>query len=134
MKKSSKIWKIVKYGHSYYSGQYVMSNFGPYAISIQNIYDTELDCLLDIVTEPDNHGLKVYKHQGREVGEIDLTSKKEFMLITPSTERWSFESKYHTKEEVDAMDPSTFKITYPDDPMIESYEKTVYHWVDAFLQ
>lgn len=135
MKKSSKIWKIVKYGHEFKSGYLFDTNYNlPFIESVQHIYNTELDCLLDIVTEPDNNGLKVYKHQTVAIDEIDWGSCIEYAYIKMNEDKWCFESRAYSKEEIEKMDPKSYKLTWPDLGYRKSYTKTVYHWVEAFMQ
>lgn len=100
----------------------------------QFVYDTELDCLLDIVTEPENQGLKVYKHQAvttvEPYGEI-----VEFGAIQklPRFE-WDYEYNYYSKEEILKLPEGSYEFLIKDHPYTKSQPHIVYHWVEAFLQ
>lgn len=135
MKKSSKIWKIEKYGHEFKSGYDINSCFMlPTIENCQIIYNTELDCLLDIVTEPENNGLKVYRHQTVEEVVIDRDSCIEYAYIRNKDYSLSFASKSYSKDEIEKMDDDSNKLTFPEMGYKKSYTKTVYHWVEAYLQ
>ena len=135
MKKASKIWKIEKYGHEFKSGYpFETCCVLPFIVNRQFIYNTELDCLLDIVTGPECNGLKVYKHQVVEKVEIDWDSCIEYAYFKTKKDAWGFESKAYSKEEIEKMDSTSYNLTWPDLGYQKSYTKTAYHWVEAFLQ
>lgn len=148
MKKSSKIWKIEKYGHEFKSGCSVDGcySYFPRILSRQFIYNTELDCLLDIVTEQENNDLKVYKHQTVEKTNIDRDSCIEYAYIKLNNEKLSDVCSYlsdvfsycisiaYSRDEIEKMDPNSYRLTWPEMDYQQSYTKTVYYWVEAYLQ
>lgn len=135
MIKASKIWKIEKVEHPYFSGQYFSSYLYLPKTLTQLVYNTELDCLLDIVTEPQYSGMKVYKHQCIEITETDEDSLVEFALIKPVKARWLNESCYDDRESIMKRSSDSFVYVH-DEPnrWIQSKTKTIYHWVEAFMQ
>lgn len=136
MKKSSKIWKIEKFRPRFIEGVSWEIFYGdPFREDKQLIYETELDCLLDIVTEPENFGLKVYKHQSKIVREADYQSEIEVALILKGSARWCSESVAHSREYIEKLDLNSYKFINQEHPhYIKMYKETVYHWVEAFLQ
>ena len=135
MKKSAKIWKIEKFRPRFREGLSWEIFYGdPIREDKQLIYETELDCLLDIVTEPENSGLKVYKHQSKSVEEVDYQSEIEVALILKGSTRWCSESVAHSREYIEKLEPNTYNFIYPENPYNKLYKRTVYHWVEAFLQ
>jgi hypothetical protein len=138
MRKSSKIWKIEKFGHEFYSGQCITITRTKSPIDVQLIYESELDCLLDIVTEPENRGLKVYKHQSKEICDVDLKTKKQFVLLRQKDNDYycSYSRYYELEKANDLISAGTHELAFKflEDSEYDSYERTVYHWVEAFLQ
>lgn len=134
MKKSSKIWKIVKYGHQFYEGEYLTSGVGSFAEDCQFIFNTELDCLLDIVTEPDNQGLKVYKHQTVTTEEPfgDVVEYAAIRLLPRKP--WTYDYYHHSKEHISNLPEGSYEFLSDDPTYHKSQKKTVYHWVEAFMQ
>ena len=131
MKKSSKIWKIEKKGYPN------RGDCGPrFVESTQLIYKTELDCLLDIATDPGNVGLKVYEHQYKEETTQDLNSGKMFGIVTGRGE-YSFERYLQPKEKIESdLDLELWKqVTWYDgNEYLKLYTQTVEHWVEVFMQ
>lgn len=66
MIKVRKLWKIETKPYPHKHGDVVYtSHISKWYdnVKIEYLYSTELDCLLDAVTEPEYSGLKVYRHQ-----------------------------------------------------------------------
>jgi hypothetical protein len=137
MKKSRKLWKIETIDHQLYNG--VNIEWGsvyakPY---IQLMYDSELDCLLDIVTDECNHGLKVYKHQV-VVEDVEMSETlKVFRLMTLSGDgaEWELEKvhKFWDEEGIQTLDERWITPSW-NPPPINSYIIKKYYWVEAYMQ
>jgi hypothetical protein len=138
MKKSSKIWKIVDIAYPVYSGQLLLFvNHPLFKDGIKNtqlIYDSDLDCLLDIVTDTDNQGLKVYRHKNRVEKEPVLSSAKTLLVVEPKVKKYEFTSECMYW---DLKDFETIKETHVISESFgefEVFEYKEYHWVDAYMQ
>jgi len=135
MKKSAKIWKIEKFKPLFAEGMsWDYAHREPVLVERQFVYDSELDCLLDIVKEPDNIELKVYRHQTKTETCDDLPSEIEYALILMGCARWASESVAYTRDYIDKLNPKDYKFFLEEDPYTKIYDTTVYHWVEAFLQ
>lgn len=135
MIKASKTWKIEKYGHVSFSGRRISSIPNIFPEHTQLLYDTELDCLLDIVTEPSNHGLKVYRHQyiptTNNTGDaIKYIAIRKLPIITESDRHFI----HLTEEEVEDLPVNSFEFGHPVLSTIISQPFTIHYWVEAFLQ
>jgi hypothetical protein len=138
MNKSSKIWKIVKRGHIADDGQscYYVA-FKRIVDSEQLVYDSVMDCVLDIVTDEVNHGLKVYKHQERVETIRDENSK---ILVYPMKKVIGEGSKWDVPETMrkyvyqDSLGAALVDGWSNDGDPIESHTYTEYHWVEVFMQ
>lgn len=140
MKKSSKIWKIEKLKLNVCSGmsyEYYLHNQYR-VVSCQLIYETELDCVLDIATDVSNNGLKVYKHQSLIKEEFDLNTEEYYpieIVDHPNDIKQLCFGKtvlILSKEDLE-KETREYKHLYDGIP-IKVSEKTHYHWVEVFMQ
>ena len=141
MTKSTKIWKIEYYDYSIRIGLGlgIHSSMMTYPINTDYIFETELDCVLDIVTEPSNHGLKVYKHQLRVVEYKDLDSAIECSPIYyPLIEDFDLliyeEPKYQTREYIEKLEKNTYRFLLDKEEYAKFYKYRKEYWVDCFMQ
>jgi hypothetical protein len=137
MKKSSKIWKIENIGYPIYDGCNLLYTKDNSIQSVQKLYDTELDCLLDIVTEPENVGLKVYKHQTVVDKQKNISSAREYVIVRKSKHEYDFYYYCYFKDTFETMeDKNTYEMANElgDSSSNIAYTFTSYHWVEAFLQ
>ena len=102
-----------------------------------------MDCLLDIVTEPDNQGLKVYSHKVREE-RIELPELSEKLIMVRmkvhnddnfayysyscSYTRKYYEANLEKFEDYEEVDYEWAKNDY----ILKYYD--VQYWVEAFMQ
>lgn len=130
--------------HPYYNGSNnIWSLHGSSIVNTQLIYDTELDCILDIVTEPDNVGLKVYKHQviTESVRDESTLLKYAYFKRVPKNDfdfdYWAYFTEDGIKEYNLKHPDNQYENPYSDlenQYLIESYECEIRYWVEAFLQ
>lgn len=139
MIKSSKIWKIESVGYELRNGATLEESYrySP-KIDTQFIYDTELDCLLDIVTEPENNGLKVYKHQIRVDERIENGSEKIYVPIRKKNLDAGCSYTHRIPilwEKNDFIDNKSndYEISF-DNSEFKDYMRVKYYWVEAFMQ
>lgn len=138
MIKSSKIWKIESIDYNAYNGITVEDfyRFSP-KIDTQFIYDTELDCLLDIVTEPENNGLKVYKHQIRVDERIENGSEKIYIPIRKKhIDGYSYSrgtSILWEKNDFIENKSNDYEMSFGNSEF-KDYMRVKYYWVEAFMQ
>jgi hypothetical protein len=131
MVKVRKLWKIETTLYPYKHGdkKYYLDTESKLNSRTEYIYPTELDCLLDAVTEPEYSGLKVYKHQ--VVSEPHECASRGFWISVLNTEQpYSWSYRVYSKDE----------LIKEGNPLAESgefYEKfdyTTHYYVEAYLQ
>lgn len=127
----------------FYEGISVCSRSPTTLKSSHEIYKSELDCLLDIVTEPENHELKVYSHKIREE-RINFPELSEKVIMVQKKKPQDYDYR-HSGQYMSVM--HTVKYYEKNSEKFSNYEKVewvkddlflgyydIQYWVEAFMQ
>ena len=139
MVKVRKLWKIERRYNAnlrYHDDWKFHSFEKSFSTKLEEIlYPTELDCLLDAVTEPLYTGMKVYKHQTvEEYLQGDYRGRWTW-FFNPNRSFLGTEIMYVSEEEY-LKDPNKY-VTLSGEKVLEFedyYDMFIHHYVEVFMQ